>query len=150
MSRVGIWGTSRDFRMIKRQNILCLLVICRTMKRNKLESNVPYMDCLIVIQNVQGKSKTKYTFVSTDNTVFCETLFQFLVYFSTKAGIFNHLVSFGIFFKVCVWPMAEPTANLDFPSSVLFLSCSLFLVTVGGPLAFQISFTLVTIYLNNL
>ena len=41
VSRVGIWGTSRDYRMIKRQNILCLLVICRIMKRKNWNPMCP-------------------------------------------------------------------------------------------------------------
>jgi len=50
VSKVWIWGTSRDYRTIKRQNILCLIVICRIIKRKKKrESSVPYLDCLISV-----------------------------------------------------------------------------------------------------
>ena len=40
-------------------------------KKKKSESIVPCMDYLILIQKGQGKSRTKFAYISPDNSIFC-------------------------------------------------------------------------------
>lgn len=79
VSKVGIWGTDRDYRMIKRQNKLCLLVICRIIRRGKKWN--PMSPTWITSYPVRmSKVRVKQNYISINNSEFCESLFQFLIY----------------------------------------------------------------------